>query len=136
MWKILVDPKELEQLLAKTAAEAAAMATKALEEKQAAEKAAAEKVGIVLPGQKWWAPTSEGVLSKFSVGGSENRPIYNESDPFCRTRKPDDHSWTIDHFYRKLLFLEKKMNTKYGKSLAKKRTKIMMAFLSELKTEI
>lgn len=37
-----MDPKELEQLLAKTAAEAAAAATKALEEKQAAEKAAAE----------------------------------------------------------------------------------------------
>jgi HK97 family phage prohead protease/HK97 family phage major capsid protein len=35
-----MDPKELEQLLAKTAAEAAAAATKALEEKQAAEKAA------------------------------------------------------------------------------------------------
>lgn len=37
-----MDPKELEQLLAKTAAEAAAAATKALEEKQAAQKAAAE----------------------------------------------------------------------------------------------
>ena len=36
-----MDPKELEQLLAKTAADAAAAATKALEEKQAAEKAAA-----------------------------------------------------------------------------------------------
>lgn len=37
-----MDPKQLEELLAKTAAEAALAATKAFEEKQAAEKAAAE----------------------------------------------------------------------------------------------
>ncbi len=38
-----MDPKELEQMLAKAAAEAAAAATKAFEQKAAAEKAAAEK---------------------------------------------------------------------------------------------
>lgn len=77
-----------------------------------------------------------GVARTFSVGGSEGRPIYSESDPFCHTRKPDDHAWTVDHFYKKLLLLEKKMNTKAGKALAKKRTKIMIQFLSELKSEI
>jgi len=77
-----------------------------------------------------------GIARTFSVGGSEGRPIYNESDPFCRTRKPDDHSWTVDHFYRKLLLLEKKMNTRTGKTIAKKRTRLMLEFLSELKAEI
>ncbi|NDB63131.1 MAG: HD domain-containing protein [Nitrosopumilaceae archaeon] len=77
-----------------------------------------------------------GIARTFSVGGSEKRPIYNESDPFCRIRKPDDNSWTVDHFYRKLLLLEKKMNTNTGKALAKKRTKLMMNFLSDLKQEI
>ena len=77
-----------------------------------------------------------GIARAFSVGGSEKRTIYNESDPFCRTRKPDDNFWTVDHFYRKLLLLEKKMNTKTGKALAKKRTKLMLDFLSELKREI
>ena len=77
-----------------------------------------------------------GIARTFSVGGSEGRPIYQESDPFCRTRKPDDHSWTVDHFYRKLLLLEKKMNTKTAKALAKKRTRLMIQFLSELKSEI
>jgi uncharacterized protein len=77
-----------------------------------------------------------GIARTFSVGGSEKRPIYNESDPFCGSRKPADHLWTVDHFYKKLLLLEKKMNTKFGKSLAKKRTKLMMEFLSELKNEI
>lgn len=77
-----------------------------------------------------------GIARTFSVGGSEGRPIYNVKDPLCRTRKPDDHSWTVDHFYRKLLLLEKKMNTKFAKSLAKKRTKLMVKFLSELNDEI
>lgn len=77
-----------------------------------------------------------GIARTFSVGGSEKRPLYHESDPFCRSRKPDDHFWTVDHFYKKLLLLEKKMNTKFGKSLAKKRTKIMVDFLAELKSEI
>lgn len=77
-----------------------------------------------------------GIARTFSVGGSEKRPLYNEQDPFCHIRKPDDHSWTVDHFYKKLLLLEKKMNTKTGKSLAKKRTKIMIKFLSDLKDEV
>ena len=77
-----------------------------------------------------------GIARTFSVGGSEKRPIYNESDPFCRIRKPDDHLWTVDHFYRKLLLLEKKMNTKRAKSISKRRIKLMMHFLSELKNEI
>ena len=77
-----------------------------------------------------------GIARTFSVGGSEGRPIYNTQDPFCHTRKPDDHSWTVDHFYKKLLLLEKKMNTKFAKSLAKKRTTPMIKFLSELKGEI
>lgn len=77
-----------------------------------------------------------GIARTFSVGGSEKRPICNESDPFCYTRKPDDHAWTVDHFYQKLLLLEGKMNTKYGKSLARKRTRIMVRFLSDLRKEV
>ena len=77
-----------------------------------------------------------GIARTFSVGGAENRPIYNVFDPFCRNRTPDDKRWTIDHFYRKLLILEKKMNTKFAKEEAKRRTKILKKFLSELRQEI
>jgi uncharacterized protein len=42
----------------------------------------------------------------------------------------------LDHFFQKLLTLEKKMNTKTGKTLAKKRTKILKNFLKEIKSEI
>lgn len=77
-----------------------------------------------------------GIARVFSVGGSEKRPFYNAKDPFCKNRTPDDQTWTLDHFYRKLLKLESLMNTKSGKIEAKKRTKIMKNFLNQLKNEI
>jgi uncharacterized protein len=42
----------------------------------------------------------------------------------------------VDHFYRKLLLLEGKMNTKSAKIEASRRTKIMREFLAELEREI
>lgn len=77
-----------------------------------------------------------GIARVFAVGGSEKRPFYNIKDPFCRQRPPDDKTWTLDHFYRKLLKLESLMNTKSAKIEAKKRTKILENFLNQLKNEI
>lgn len=77
-----------------------------------------------------------GIARTFAVGGAENRPFYNNEDPFCKKRFPDDKSWTLDHFYKKLLLLEKTMNTKTGKVEARKRIRIMKKFLDELKKEI
>ena len=77
-----------------------------------------------------------GIARVFAVGGAEQRPFYNNEDPFCKNRGPDDQKWTIDHFYKKLLLLESKMNTKSGKIEAKKRTKIMKLFLSDLKKDL
>ncbi len=77
-----------------------------------------------------------GIARTFAVGGAEKRSFYNKSDPFCFSRKPNDHEWTVDHFYKKLLLLESKMNTKSAKIEAKRRTKILKKFLSDLKKEI
>jgi len=77
-----------------------------------------------------------GIARTFAVGGSENRPFYNKSDPFCSIRNPNDQNWTLDHFYKKLLLIESKMNTKSGKKEAKRRTKILRRFLTDLKREI
>lgn len=77
-----------------------------------------------------------GIARTFSVGGSEKRKLYNELDPFCQKREPDDKSWTVDHFYRKLFLLEKKMHTTYAKKEAKRRTRLMRGFIAELKKEI
>lgn len=77
-----------------------------------------------------------GIARAFSVGGAEKRLIYNDLDPFCRKRSPDDRSWTVDHFYRKLLKLEAQMHTKSAKREARKRTRLMRKFLDSMKGEI
>ena len=77
-----------------------------------------------------------GIARVFATGGSLKRPFYNIDDPFCKTREPDDNTWTVDHFYQKLLKLESLMNTKYGKEEAKKRTRVLKEFLKQLKREI
>jgi len=77
-----------------------------------------------------------GIARVFATGGSLKRPFYNNDDPFCKTRKPDDETWTVDHFYQKLLKLDSLMNTKSGKMEAKKRTKVLKDFLKQLKLEI
>lgn len=77
-----------------------------------------------------------GIARAFAVGGSEKRPFYNNEDPFCKTRTPNDKIWTLDHFYKKLLKLESLMNTNSAKIEAKKRTKVLKNFLSELKKEL
>ena len=77
-----------------------------------------------------------GIARVFATGGSLNRPFYNIDDPFCKTRIPDDKTWTVDHFFQKLLNLESLMNTKSGKIEAKKRTKVLKGFLKQLKQEI
>jgi len=77
-----------------------------------------------------------GIARVFAVGGSENRPLYDPEDPFCKSRSPDDLAWTVDHFYRKLLRLERLMNTQTGKSIARERTAVLENFLKQLKREI
>jgi len=77
-----------------------------------------------------------GLARVFSFSGSYNRPIYDPKDPFSKNRNTNDNKWALDHFFEKLLKLEQKMNTKTGKSLAKKRTKVLKIFLKELKNEI
>jgi uncharacterized protein len=77
-----------------------------------------------------------GIARAFSVGGTEGRVFYNSQDPFCVRRSPDDTKWTVDHFYKKLLLLDRKMNTKTAKIEAKKRINIMKQFLEHLENEI
>ena len=77
-----------------------------------------------------------GIARVFATGGSLKRPFYNTNDPFCKTRIPDDKTWTVDHFYQKLLKLESLMNTKSGKIEAKKRTRVLKDYLKQLKQEL
>lgn len=79
---------------------------------------------------------SIGIARVFTVGGAEGRNIYNDLDPFCKKRAPDDQNWTLDHFYKKLLLLGRKMNTRSGRVEARRRIAIMKKFLDELRSEI
>jgi uncharacterized protein len=77
-----------------------------------------------------------GIARVFATGGALSRPFYNPDDPFCKKRNSDDKTWTLDHFFEKLLKLELLMNTKSGKIEAKKRTRVLKEFLKQLKQEL
>ena len=78
-----------------------------------------------------------GIARTFSVGGSENRSLYNPTDPFCESeRQLDDTQWTLDHIIKKLIILKNSMHTKTAKKIAEERTEFMELFLNQLRKEI
>jgi uncharacterized protein len=78
-----------------------------------------------------------GIARTFSVGGNENRPLYNPADPFCETdRELNDAQWTLDHVKKKLLILKNTMHTKTAREIAEQRTTFIELFLNQLRREI
>jgi uncharacterized protein len=78
-----------------------------------------------------------GIARTFSVGGSENRCLYNPADPFYETdRELNDTKWTLDHVKKKLLILKNSMHTKTAKEIAEERTAFIELFLNQLRKEI
>ena len=77
-----------------------------------------------------------GIARCFATAGLMKRGFYEESDPFCRTRKPDDQLYTIDHFYVKLFKVAEAMKTVAGKREALKRMNSMKSFLDQLASEV
>lgn len=77
-----------------------------------------------------------GVARMMMTGGKMDCTLYNESDPFCQARKPEDRKWTVDHFYAKLLKLNSGFHTQSARDEAQRRHDYMMDFLKQLKTEI
>lgn len=77
-----------------------------------------------------------GIARAFSVGGALGRKLYDPEDPFCRSRSPDDKSWTLDHFFTKLLNLEPGMHTETARSMARRRDAFLKEYLLALENEI
>ena len=77
-----------------------------------------------------------GVARCLLVGGALERPLYHPSDPFCEGREPDDLSYTIDHFYQKLLKIGQTLHTQAAQAEAQRRNAFMQTFLDQLKLEI
>lgn len=77
-----------------------------------------------------------GIARCIQVSSSLNRELYSATDAFCSSREPDDQTYTVDHFYKKLLLIADSMNTDSAKVEAKKRTDFMLSFLNQLGHEI
>lgn len=77
-----------------------------------------------------------GIARCFMVGNAMGTSIYNDNDPFCVERQPDDRNYSVDHFYAKLFTLIDTIKTDAGREEAKRRTAFMQDFLTQLGTEI
>ena len=77
-----------------------------------------------------------GMARCFMVGNAMGTAIYNEDDPFCEDRQPDDRHYSVDHFYAKLFTVVGTMKTEAGPVEAERRTQFMRDFLVQLGTEI
>lgn len=77
-----------------------------------------------------------GVARMMMTGGKMDCTLYNEQDPFCQERDPQDRQWTVDHFYSKLLKLNSGFNTQAAQDEAQRRHDYMLAFLQQLESEI
>ena len=77
-----------------------------------------------------------GLARALMLGGEMKRAFYDDVDPFCATRLPDDSVFTLDHLFSKLLKLEATMQTPGGKAEARQRTQFIRQFLGQLGSEI
>jgi uncharacterized protein len=76
------------------------------------------------------------IMRTYSSTGQMKRPFYHAADPFCLKREPESTKYALDLFYSRLLIVEKKMYTSTAKCMARRRTKFLKIFLSELKSEL
>jgi len=91
---------------------------------------------IVQDADRLDAVGSIGISRCFTVSALLARPYYSENDPFCLARSPDDSTYTIDHFYKKLLVICDTMQTVTAQAIAAQRKQFMLSFLEQLKNEI
>jgi len=77
-----------------------------------------------------------GIARCMMVGGSLGRVLYDADDPFCEARTPDDGTYTLDHFYTKLLSLPETMQTAAGRAEAERRAAFMRTYLDRLREEV
>lgn len=76
------------------------------------------------------------IMRTFSSAGQMNKDFYNNVDPFCRRRRPDDNKYAVDLFFTRLLVVFGRLHTKTAKVLAKKRLKFLHSFLKQLEFEL
>ena len=70
------------------------------------------------------------------MAGTIDRPLCDPDDPFVANRPLDDQLWSIDHWHLKLLKLPGDMATDTGRKIARKRARLMLAYLRQLAKEM
>lgn len=76
------------------------------------------------------------IMRTFSSGGQMNRQFYLPEDPFHEKIDLVPFSSNLELFYKRLLVVEKGMHTEMAKSIAKRRTEFLEAFLAEFRLEL
>ena len=61
---------------------------------------------------------------------------FHSEDPWAKRRPLDDKSYSVDHFFTKLLKLPDTMNTAAGREEALLRVRPLQAFLDSLEREL
>jgi uncharacterized protein len=77
-----------------------------------------------------------GIARCFATAGLLKRAFYNNEDPFCDVRTPDDSQFTVDHFFQKLFKTAETMKTTSGIEEGRKRITVMKDYLSSLRLEV
>ncbi len=76
-----------------------------------------------------------GIARAFAYGALKGRPMYDKNEKPKKYNSFKDYknnnSNTINHFYEKLFLLKDRMETNYGKILAKERHAILERFVSD-----
>lgn len=97
------------------------------------------EAGVVRDADRLDALGAIGIMRWGIVGGQREktgRKPYQLDDPFVERHSLNDNLYMLDHFYTKLLKLEKGMMTETGLRLARRRTTFMRQFLDEFKHEL
>lgn len=77
-----------------------------------------------------------GIARCLMTGGAMRQRLYHPDNPFPWDREPEDTVQSIDHFFSKLLRLDRTMQTASGRNLASQRTKFMVDYLTQLSREL
>lgn len=76
------------------------------------------------------------IMRTFTSGGQMNRNLYNPKDPFRESSEPENFTFSLDLFYKRLLLVEATMHTDFAKTIANRRTMFLKSFLDEFRNEL
>jgi uncharacterized protein len=77
-----------------------------------------------------------GIAMTFAYGGAHDRILYHPEDPFAEGRNLDDKTYSLDHFYTKILALPDSLHTESARAIARERTAFTRAYLEQLRREM